>query len=143
MAKAKNYSNYSEQVGNVANIYQPVSEKTGEMRFSLAVHRKYPKKDGTKGEETQFLNVLVRPGRKWASQELVKKGAFLRVIGHLENNGYQAADGTWKGGMEINADKLTLIEKKENGTLVNSETGETETLTDATVEEEVAPAAEA
>jgi len=135
MAKAKNYSNYSEQVGNVANIYQNPSEKNGEMRFTLAVHRNYEKKDGTKGEETQFLNVLVRPGRKWAKQDIVKKGAFMRVIGHLENNSYQAADGTWKGGMEINADKITLLVKNENGTVKNTETGEAEEVSEVAVEE--------
>ena len=139
MAKAKNYSNYSEQVGNVANVYQTPGEKSGEMRFTLAVHRNYDKKDGTKGRETQFLNVLVRPGRKWAKQDDVKKGVFMRVVGHLENNSYQAADGTWKGGMEINADKITLLVKKDDGTVQNTETGETESLS----EETVAPAAEA
>lgn len=111
MAKAKNYNNYVEVVGNVTKIYNK-SEKTGEMRFGIASHRSYTKKDGTKGEETQFLNVLVRPGRRFASQEVVDKGKFLRVIGHLENNSYQDADGNWKGGIEINADKITVIEKK-------------------------------
>ena len=128
MAKAKNYNNFVEVVGNVANIYQPGTGKSGEMRFTLATHHSYTKKDGTKEEETHFLNVLVRPGRKWAKQESVTKGAFLRVIGHLENNGYRAEDGSWKGGMEINADKLTLLVKRENGKVENSETGEVETI---------------
>ena len=126
MAKQKNYNNYVEIVGNVANIYQkPSGEKEGEMRFVIANHRSYTKKDGTKGEETIFLNVHVRPGRKWAKQEAVTKGAFMRVLGHMENNSYQAEDGTWKGGMEIGADKITLLVKKEDGSVQDSETGET------------------
>ena len=135
MAKAKNYSNYAEVVGNVANIYQNNS-KSGEMRFSLATHRSYTKKDGTKGEDTQFLNVLVRPGRRYAKQDAVEKGAFLRVIGHLENNGYQAADGSWKGGVEINADKITALKKREDGKVENTETGEAEDLADTEIVEE-------
>ena len=126
MAKQKNYNNYVEIVGNVANIYQkPSGEKEGDMRFVIANHRSYAKKDGTKGEETIFLNVHVRPGRKWAKQEAVTKGAFMRVLGHMENNSYQAEDGTWKGGMEIGADKITLLVKKEDGSVQDSETGET------------------
>lgn len=126
MAKQKNYNNYVEIVGNVANIYQkPSGEKPGDMRFVIANHRSYTKKDGTKGEETIFLNVHVRPGRKWAKQEAVTKGAFMRVLGHMENNSYQAEDGTWKGGMEIGADKITLLVKKEDGSVQNTETGET------------------
>ena len=126
MAKQKNYQNFVECVGNVANIYQkPSGEKEGDMRFVIANHRSYTKKDGTKGEETIFLNVHVRPGRKWAKQEAVTKGAFMRVIGHMENNSYQAEDGTWKGGMEIGADKITLLVKKEDGSVQDSETGET------------------
>lgn len=126
MAKQKNYNNFVECVGNVANIYQkPSGEKDGDMRFVIANHRSYTKKDGTKGEETIFLNVHVRPGRKWAKQEAVTKGAFMRVLGHMENNSYQAEDGTWKGGMEIGADKITLLVKKEDGSVQDTETGET------------------
>ena len=126
MAKQKNYQNYVECVGNVANIYQkPSGEKDGDMRFVIANHRSYTKKDGTKGEETIFLNVHVRPGRKWAKQEAVTKGAFMRVLGHLENNSYQAENGEWKGGMEIGADKITLLVKKEDGSVQDTETGET------------------
>lgn len=127
MAKAKNYSNYAEVVGNVGTIYQ-MNEKNGEMRFSIATHRSYEKKDGTKGEDTQFLNVLVRPNRKWAKQEVVNKGAFLRVIGHLEDNSYKAADGSWKGGMEICADKITVLKKREDGKVENTETGVAEAI---------------
>ena len=126
MAKQKNYQNYVECVGNVANIYQkPSGEKDGDMRFVIANHRSYTKKDGTKGEETIFLNVHVRPGRKWAKQEAVTKGAFMRVLGHLENNSYQTENGEWKGGMEIGADKITLLVKKEDGSVQDTETGET------------------
>lgn len=126
MAKQKNYNNYVEIVGNVANIYQkPSGDKPGDMRFVIANHRSYTKKDGTKGEETIFLNVHLRPGRKWAKQEAVTKGAFMRVIGHMENNSYQAEDGSWKGGMEIGADKITLLVKKEDGSVQDTETGET------------------
>ena len=128
MAKQKNYNNYSEVVGNVVNVYQQPTGKTAEMRFTLATHRNFTKKDNTKGQETEFLNVLVRPGRKWAKHESVAKGAFLRVIGHLENNGYRAEDGSWKGGMEINADKITVLKAREDGKVENTETGEVETI---------------
>lgn len=134
MAKAKNYNNYSEVVGNVAVVFQTPGEKSGNMRFSLATHRKFDKKDGTKGEDTQFINVLVKAGRKWAKQETVTKGAFIRVIGHLENNSYLAADGSWKGGMEINADKITVLKAREDGKVENTETGENETISDETIE---------
>lgn len=130
MAKAKNYNNYAEIVGNVTKVFQnPADNKASEMRFTIGVHRSYTKKDGTKASETQFLNVLVRPGRRWAKQEAVTKGAFLRVIGHLENNGYLAEDGRWKGGMEINADKISVLLAREDGKVQNTETGEVEDVT--------------
>jgi single-stranded DNA-binding protein len=127
MAKQKNYNNYVEIVGNVANVYQK-SEKTGEMRFTLASHHSYTKKDGTKGSDTDFINVLVRPGRRYAKQDVVTKGAFLRVIGHLENNAYRTESGEWKGGVEINADKITVLKAREDGKVENTETGEVETI---------------
>ena len=128
MAKQKNYRNYSEIVGNVARIYQTPDEKNGDLRFTVATHRKYTKKDGTKVEATTYLNVHVRPNRKWAKQENVTKGAFLRIIGHLENNAYQTEDGNWKGGMEIGADKIVVLKAREDGKVENTETGEVETI---------------
>lgn len=128
MAKQKNYNNYVEVVGNVTKIFQEPSEKNKDMRFTIATHRSYTKKDSSKGEDTQFLPVLVKAGRKWAKQENVTKGAFLRVIGHSENNAYQTADGSWKGGMEICADKLTVLKAREDGKVENTETGEVETI---------------
>lgn len=135
MAKAKSYSNYAEVVGNVANIYQK-SEKTGELRFKIATHRSYTRKDGTKAEETQFLPVLVRPNRKWAKQDVIEKGKFIRVIGHLEDNSYKAEDGTWKGGFEICADKIVELKKREDGQAVAAETGEPIDIMDGTEIEE-------
>ena len=128
MAKQKNYRNYSEIVGNVARVYQTPDEKNGDLRFTVATHRKYNKKDGTKVEETTYLNVHVRPNRKWAKQENVTKGAFLRIIGHLESNAYQTEDGNWKGGMEIGADKIVVLKAREDGKVENTETGEVETI---------------
>ena len=122
MAKAKNYNNYAEVVGNVANVYQNPGEKAGDMRFTLANHRSYTKKDGTKAEVTQFLNVKVAPGRRYAKQELITKGAFIRVVGHLENNSYQDAEGNWKGGMEIGADKIVLSSCSRNARTARSRT---------------------
>ena len=129
MAKQKNYNNYAEIVGNVVVIYQnPTSEKPGDMRFRIGTHRSFTKKDGTKGQATQYLNVCVAAGRRYAKQEAVTKGAFLRVIGHLENNSYQDAEGNWKGGMEIQADKITVLKAREDGKVENTETGEVETV---------------
>lgn len=132
MAKQKNYNNYTEVVGNVANIYQNV--ENGDMRFTLAAHRRFTKKDGTKGEKTQFLSVCVVSGRRYAKQDAVAVGSFLRVIGHLENNAYQDKEGNWKGGMEIQADKITVLKDRGNGTVENTETGEVETLEPAAEE---------
>lgn len=130
MAKAKNYNNYAEIVGNVANIFQTPTEKNGDMRCSVAVHHNYTKKDGTKGNEVHYISVLVKAGRKYAKQDAIAKGNFIRVIGHNENNGYKADDGTWKGGMEICADKIVLLKEKGNGKVENTETGEVENLSE-------------
>ena len=128
MAKAKNYNNYCEIVGNVTKIYQNPGEKAGNMRFTIANHRRFTKKDGTKGEATQFLNVLLAPGRRYAKQEAVSVGSFVRILGHLENNAYQNAEGEWKGGIEVNADKLTVLVDRGEGKVENTETGEVETI---------------
>jgi len=118
MAKQKNYNNYAEVVGNAAKI--SVSEKTGEMRFSIATHHKYTRKNGEAAEETHFIRVMVRPGRKYADQSVVEKGCFLRVIGHLEDNSYKTEDGTWKGGLELCADKIVVLSKKEADEATNT-----------------------
>ena len=129
MAQKKNYNNYVEIVGNVAKLIQVPSEGgNGDMRFRIATHRSYEKKDGTKAQETTYLNVHVAGGRRYAKQDAVVKGAFLRVKGHLENNAYQDADGNWKGGMEIGADAITVLKAREDGSVENTETGEVETI---------------
>ncbi len=136
MAKAKNYNNFVEVVGNVTSEPR-VSEKTGDMRFSVAAHRKYTKKDGSEVEESTFLNVHVRPNRKYAKQESVTKGAFLRVLGHLENNTYKDKEtGQYKGRIEIGADKIVVLKKREDGTIENTETGEIENVEDDVIEVE-------
>jgi len=133
MAQSKNYNNFTELVGNVAN--QPkVSEKTNDMRFTIATHHTYTKKDGTRETETTFLNVHLRPGRKFAKQESVTKGAFLRILGHLENNSYVDASGNRRGGMEIGADKIVLLRKREDGSVENTETGEVEVIEQETID---------
>lgn len=134
MAKQKNYNNYVEIVGNVAAIYQNPGDKPGDMRFTLANHRSFTKKDGSKGEYTQFINVKVAAGRRYAKQDAVTKGAFMRVLGHLENNAYQTEDGKWKGGVEVGADKITLLKAREDGKVENTETGELETIDPETEE---------
>jgi len=130
MAKAKNYNNYAEIVGNVANIFQTPTEKNGDMRCDVAVHRKFTKKDGTKGKDVDYYPVLVKPGRKFAKQEAIVKGNFIRVIGHHEDNRYKAEDGTWKGSVEICADKIVILKERGNGKVENTETGEVETITE-------------
>lgn len=135
MAKEKNYNNYSEVCGNVAKIYQaPAEGKTGDMRFNLATHRTYKKKDGSKGEETCYLTIHVAPGRRYAKQSDVKVGALIRVIGHNENNSFRDDQGNWKGGQEIGADKIVVLYKREDGKVENSETGQVETIEDAVVD---------
>jgi len=136
MAQKKNYRNYSEILGNVANVYQtPESNKAGVLRFSIATTHTFTKKDGTKGEKTNFIPVLVRPNRKWANQENVKKGSFLRVIGHLEDNSFVDENGARKGGLEVNADKIVVLREKKDGTVENTETGENEVVYDANFED--------
>ena len=134
MAKAKNYNNYAELVGNVSKIRQSSDNKRGEMRFTLGVHHSYTKKDGTKATETQFINVLVAANRRYAKQDVVTVGKFLRVIGHLENNAFLSKDGNWVGGIEINADKIVELKKREDGAIENTETGEVENIEDEAIE---------
>lgn len=136
MAQAKNYSNYVEVVGNVATIYQKPTEKNfGEMRFRLINHRSYTKKDGTKGSEDTPVSILVKKNRRWAKQDIIEKGKFIRVVGHLEDNSYKDADGKWHGGLEISADKIVELKKREDGKVENTETGQAEVI-DQNVEEE-------
>jgi len=130
MAKAKMYSNFVELVGNVASVKD--ANKIGDVRFRLAVHHRFTKKDGTKGEETHFIPVLVRPNRRYAKQDDVTVGKFLRVIGHLEDNSYKAEDGTYKGGIEVNADKISIITKRADGQVESAETGEAIDVIDET-----------
>lgn len=129
MAQAKNYSNYVEVVGNVSS--EPyVNEKTGIMKFNFATHRKYTKKDGTQEEQTSFLRASLAPKRNAAKQSAVTKGAFLRIKGHLEDNSYRDKDGNYKGGMEIGVDSITVLRKREDGKVENTETGNVEAITD-------------
>ena len=120
----KNYNNYVEIVGNVAKVRQTPTEKNGDMRIIIIAHRKYTKKDGTEQTINTPVPVLIAGGRKWANQDKVTVGAALRIKGHLEDNSYKAEDGTWKGGLEVNADSIRVIERKKDGEKAEAETEE-------------------
>ena len=82
-------------------------------RFSIAVDRKFKKEDGT--HDTDFFNVTAWRGLANTLAEYCQKGSKIYLAGELQNNVYEAQDGTKRYDVQIVASEVEFLNTKPNG----------------------------
>lgn len=94
-------------------------------KFGMAYNRPFKKRDGSKSEETFFVNVEIwgRPA-EWANKDLFK-GAKIQVQGSLKENTWQK-DGKDMTKLEIKADKIEQLEWADDPDTQGATTDENE-----------------
>ena len=80
--------------------------------FSIAVDRKY-KRDGE--PTADFFNCTVWEQSARYISDYGQKGMRISVVGRLANRKYTANDGTERTVTEIQAEEVSILEKREDG----------------------------
>jgi len=78
--------------------------------FSLAVNRKYTKKDGEKVEEVAFVDVTAWNRLAEITAEFLKKGRAVGLSGHLVQNRWQdESTGQKRSKLRVFADQIQFL----------------------------------
>ena len=104
-------------------------------RFSLAVNRPFSNSEGER--ETDFINVLV--WRKQAENvcNFLNKGSLVAIEGRLQQSSYDDKDGNRRSTIEVVADNVQFLERKNtNETAVTSSSENNTTNTSDAIYEE-------
>ena len=80
--------------------------------FSMAMTEIYKRKDGTKADDTTWLDIVV--WRKLAEivGEYVKKGALLYVEGKIQVQKYEDREGVKRQKIQVVADQMKMLGSK-------------------------------
>ena len=80
-------------------------------RFSIAVNRNYKNEDGE--YEADFFNIIAWRKTAEIINDYFKKGSRIAISGKLQTNKYTDKDGNERTSVEIVADDIDFIDKKE------------------------------
>ncbi|WP_294159338.1 single-stranded DNA-binding protein [uncultured Selenomonas sp.] len=82
--------------------------------FTLAVDRRFGKKDETQGGSTDFIPIVAwRKLAEIVGANLVK-GRRVGIAGRMQVRTYAAADGTLRYMTEVVADEVEFLDKKQD-----------------------------
>jgi single-strand DNA-binding protein len=79
------------------------------VNFRIACTEKFKKRDGEKGEHTEWVGCVLRGKRGEALLPYLTKGTKVYVRGALRTREYQKRDGTQGFALEVNVDELELL----------------------------------
>ncbi|ADY53629.1 single-strand binding protein/Primosomal replication protein n [Pseudopedobacter saltans DSM 12145] len=77
-------------------------------RVSLAVNESYRTTNGEEVKKTQWFTLIFWNAKATLAEEQIKKGTKLTVEGRLNNNIFEAKDGTKRYTTDIVVDDITL-----------------------------------
>jgi single-strand DNA-binding protein len=94
-------------------------------KFSLATHETYKSKDGVKGEQTEWHNVVVlRDGLAEIAKKFITKGKQLYVEGRIRTRNWTDKEGIRKNLTEIVAENFIMLgNRRVDGTVDNENNG--------------------
>lgn len=105
-------------------------------RFSIAVRRTFKNDDGE--YDTDFFNVIAWRKTAEIISEYFKKGSRIAISGKLQQNKYTDKDGNERTSVEIVAEDIDFIDKKEEKEeLPTDQTEDEETKNDNPMDDEV------
>lgn len=109
-------------LGNVGQVNARDVNNVKVVSFSLAVSEKYTDRNGQAHENTEWFNVVCWRKTAELVEKYVKPGDRLFVDGKLKKRKYTDKDGNEKTVMDVVADSVQFLGKKES----NSQTAGTE-----------------
>lgn len=83
--------------------------------FSIAVNRSYTPKDGEAREETCFIDIVVWQRQAEVCAEHLSKGRRVLIEGRLNQQKWEAQDGTKRSKHEIVANMVHFLDFPGNG----------------------------
>lgn len=95
------------RVGQEPKIFNVGDAKVA--RFSVATNETYHDRKGDIREETTWHNVSVWQGKSIEDLSVIKKGAFVNVVGRLRNVKYTSIEGEDRHYIEIVASRINLV----------------------------------
>ena len=81
--------------------------------FSVATSESYKDKDGNKNEKTTWHNIVIFGKRAEGVTPFLKKGTRIAVVGKINNQTYDKADGTKGYSSKIVVSDIELLSKKD------------------------------
>jgi single-strand DNA-binding protein len=83
--------------------------------FSMATSKKKKSADGSRYEETAWHKIVLWGNLAKLTEQYVKKGDLISIIGEIAYRSYDAKDGTKKYITEIQANELEFLGKSKEG----------------------------
>lgn len=96
-------------------------------KISLATHETYRGKDGVRGKQTEWHNVIVlRDGLAEIAKKYITKGKQLYVEGRIKTRNWTDKEGIKRNLTEIVAENFIILGKREHDESVDNENNELE-----------------
>ena len=90
-------------------------------KFPLATSETFKDKNGNKNDQTEWHNIVVWRGLAEVAEKFLKKGATVYIEEKIKSRSWEDKEGNKKYITEIIGDTLTMLGKKEENTLTQTE----------------------
>lgn len=100
--------------GRVGQITLHNSGSTPFGSLRIAYDDSYTRSDGTRVEQTLWLNVVANDKNATFVEKYVGKGDLLYIEGRLKERTYTDRDGNERTSLEVNAHSVQLVAKKSD-----------------------------
>jgi single-strand DNA-binding protein len=106
-------------------------------KFSLATSETIRDRNGNKTEQTEWHNIVLWRGLAEVAEKFLKKGSTVYIEGKIRSRSWEDKEGTKKYITEIVGDNLTLLNKREEGSLTPGNFGAPDKNIHASAEDSV------
>lgn len=104
--------NNLQLIGNIGNDAQVKNVNGNEfVTFTMAVSKKYKKKDGTPVEQTDWFNVV---SNRVALAQYLKKGTLIFCEGEISFSTYQDKENNNRVSMDVRERRIQLLSSPKN-----------------------------
>jgi len=111
-------------IGNVGKdpIIRNVNDNTPVANFTLATNEIYKDSQGNTQKNTEWHNIVAWRNLAQLAEKFIRKGSQIYVEGRIKSRTYTDKDNQQRTIVEILADKIQLLGKKESDGNIQSQT---------------------
>lgn len=126
-------------IGNVGKdpIVRYVNENIPVASFTLATNEIYIDAQGNKQKNTEWHNIVAWRNLAQLAEKYIHKGSLLYVEGKLKTRTYTDKDNQNRTIVEVVADKIQLLSKKESEDNTNITAKDSENVNDVNINTEI------